>query len=512
MKRRLTLKKIRLTCKKISCSKCFKKSISQAAQKSTLRMMGFIAFLVSDFGIQEKRVFNHGVVSIPKALYGDMADTIQRKKIEKRILVGMKTMKIRGGTMVYHPFRFTPNLRKAYFSPHYHFIISGYTEPEAVIQFHKKTKCAYVAFGAFSDQGRLFHTLRYLLSHCGILQDKHAVKYFGLCHNTKFKLSEILSNAVDSVEELHDILNRVMSPFENKVQKNDLQFIIRKSTLKSLEVQEIILKDSGVGIIDKRRKIIVSGDGEFRDKLFGLCVDESIVSYDVDNAPKPKSVLEIQKNQKCVLISAVHDVEKLRYNYKDGQYYKEKCYTKSMVNVIMVNDSTIDLCKICNFKMRNLIITNEDIDISKIWLVSPNFDEHDPVMQLGDVPLDQTCLTNGSELRYLDFSDLNYGIPYYNEKEGGGIELRYDNKILHYGPFYDYYHKAIKEQVDQVQQLSKERAIKKHCKNLIFSGNSKLSLDELIAKYEVRSYSVTLKKQKKLIQKNTHSVKLNNFF
>ena len=495
--------KIRMTCRRLSCSKCFRKTTSQAAQKATSRMTAYVAYLVSHFGIQTKRQFNHSCCSIPKSMYKDMRDPEKRKKIESKMLSELKKIGIEGGIMVYHPFRFHEGLTEPYFSPHYHFILTGWTTPEGVIQFHKKTGgITYTAFGSFGDTKRLFNSIRYVLSHCGIYQEKHAVRYFGLCHNTKFKTANIHSNACNSIDEISSYVE-AMVDLNLKNVKSDLPGTFKKSTLQSLKVQEVIFENLTVSDIEKRRVIDVGTDeANLKTKLSELCLDESILQYgvvnDLDNAPKTKSdVVERSADVQCVLVSAVHNIDKMKFSLKTNSYYKEKCCTKSTVFVIIVNDSTVDLCSICNFKMKKLIPVVDSVDISKIFLVEPELDGNSP-LKIGEVPDNQSFLANGSDFRYLDFTDMRDGIPYFDELDNGSIALKYDNKILHPSKFYDSYNEQSKLQFAELQDKSKKKAIERYCKNLIFSGNSTELFEDLVSNHQIVNYCIVSKAQKSL--------------
>ena len=527
--------KIRMACRRLSCSKCYRKTIPQAAQKASMRMISFIAYLDSHFGIQEKRQFNHSVSSIPKSMYKDMRDPQKRKKIERKMLSELKLIGtlddkkngikgdkmrngIRGGLMVYHPFRFHKGLTEPYFSPHYHFILAGWTTPEGVIQFHKRTGgITYTAFGSFGDTKRLFNSICYILSHCGILKDKHSVRYFGKCHNRHFKTGDISSHAPDSIDEIVDFVESIVNPNLNNV-KADLQTSFKKSTLKSLKVQEVIFGNFTVSDIEKRRVIDIGTDeAKLKTKISELCLDESVLQYgvnDLDNAPKTKSDLEsAAADLRCILVSAEHDIEKMKFSLKTNSYYKEKCYNKSSVFILIVNDSTVDLCAICKFKMKKLISVDDSVDISKIFLVSPELDTVNPVLKVGQVPDNQSFLANGSDFRYLDFTDYNNGIPYFDELSTGSIVLKRDNKILHPIEFYDNYSEQSKLQFIELQDKSKKKAIDRYCKNLIFSGNSTESFEDLVSRCGIVDYNVTLKPKKLLKSKKmiTQSQKITSF-
>ena len=123
-----------------------------------------------------------------------------------------------GGCLVYHPYRFTAQLQRYYFSPHYHFISLGWTEPEKIKKAYETTGYVFRTLRTMQTDRELIVLLKYLLSHSGVkkilTRNIDSVRYYGLCQNRYFRTQTVFSNDSNAHTDISDYTHDIIFPGE----------------------------------------------------------------------------------------------------------------------------------------------------------------------------------------------------------------------------------------------------------------------------------------------------------
>jgi len=160
------------SCYRADCEICYKKWIAREANKATRR--------IEKYENQSGNIAKHIIVSPPSWLYGKSKKELA--KVSYRIL---KDVGCIGGTSIFHPFRYEKEIKKWYFSPHFHVIGFGWIE--RVIENYQKNGWVIKNKG-FRDS--TFATFYYQLSHAGIKKHNHALTWFGSLSYSKLKVEK----------------------------------------------------------------------------------------------------------------------------------------------------------------------------------------------------------------------------------------------------------------------------------------------------------------------------------
>jgi hypothetical protein len=171
--------------------KCAWKYIKEVAWETTDRLYASMQLL----GIPTKYL-EHIVMSPPQAEYLSVEDKQGYKNITKKVNRYLKMIGIRGGVVIFHPFRLKHldgsicDEKKACnkkhieeFSPHWHIIGFGKLRMKSN-EFHSKTDWVYKTIRYVSDVRGCRYVLRYLMGHCGVLyngnhQGNKVIKWIG---------------------------------------------------------------------------------------------------------------------------------------------------------------------------------------------------------------------------------------------------------------------------------------------------------------------------------------------
>ncbi len=122
----------------------------------------------------------HVILCIPQSQH-----SLPIKLLRKRMNQILKISKMDGGAVIFHPFRFRQNVRRWYYSPHFHLVGFGNKQ---------KIASAFGKFGWFikicDERESVFQTFCYLLSHCGIKKQNHTLTWLGSLSYSKLKLEK----------------------------------------------------------------------------------------------------------------------------------------------------------------------------------------------------------------------------------------------------------------------------------------------------------------------------------
>jgi len=218
----------RRSCRRSACSVCYESWASAGAERGLIRISAFVSgFDHVDHLINEvksatwrlprryfherlqidlegvlkrsKRKFIHVVFSPPQD--SDFSSPEAYRRLRKKAYVVAKRSGLHGGCMVFHPFRLRcsrckssipdhkrvcPSCGSAVFewfrSPHFHVIGWGWIV---------NTKKIFPAIGwivvNLKVRKSVYHTLKYLLSHAGVIKGFHTTTWFGDLAYRKFK-------------------------------------------------------------------------------------------------------------------------------------------------------------------------------------------------------------------------------------------------------------------------------------------------------------------------------------
>jgi hypothetical protein len=173
---RIYVKRIASTCLRAVCPVCYEKWAAKEAHKIEYR-------------IDQVRGLGppvHVVVSVPKSDYGLVLDDFV--KLRRKVYLVVKRVGIRGGSMIFHPFRQNPLTKEWFFSPHFHLIGFGW-----VLGVDIEFELSGYVIKNKGIRDSVFATAMYQLSHCGINSSKgkrgfHSVTWFGACSYNKLNV------------------------------------------------------------------------------------------------------------------------------------------------------------------------------------------------------------------------------------------------------------------------------------------------------------------------------------
>ena len=228
------------SCNNAMCSKCAIRSIHRTATNATNRIASFCNFLYTTHNNPfSKKLPTHRVISPnndKQELYKSKATRDkEREYIRKKEQEYFGTI---GNMEIYHPYRYTPDIEKPYFSPHTHTISFGWLDTKIVDEFSKETGYTITYLSTQYTAQETYNTIFYLLTHAGIIipeQQKygykpkhieHLVRYTGELNYRKFKTIPVLSKSISSY---NDIDNYTAKIDERYIQDTIEKIVITKS-------------------------------------------------------------------------------------------------------------------------------------------------------------------------------------------------------------------------------------------------------------------------------------------
>lgn len=394
------VKRILKKCNKLSCPKCWTFTINKQALSVVDRIEATLSFKKNRLWMENKksRIYNHLVVSIPKSRYDKCETHEGRLKIERNVFKKLKSIGIEGGVSIYHPFRFTKGLESVYFSPHIHILGFGYTDKNDIKALYDKTGLVVKSINTFNDSQTAFTTVKYLLSHTGVSDNKHRIKYFGQAGNNKFSTKTILAKSISSID---DISYHVSSWNILRHQS--------KGMFEDVPLEQVSL--SLVSYHDDKDNIKSLREVDFDSFDLSNCTINDITKriqgmvLHIDNPAKAKSTSFDDELQQ----TPPHQFLHIRRAYSI-----EKSKTIYRYETIIIDFEESDICPICTRKLHLM----EPIDPG-----GGNFI---------DLPLDEIASVDCEIYRYVEnFSDPR-GQMYFNED---GV-MSYDDGVPIPGPYH----------------------------------------------------------------------------
>jgi len=336
------IKKTIQHCNYKGCRVCASNSIQREAKAITNRLMTFCN-LKSNKKIYMKknksRILLHVVVSIPFEEHSLYLEKDTRKKLRKKVIKYLNQFDIDGGVMIDHPYRFSEGLESARFSPHLHLIVTGWLDGLQVKELYEKTNWIISNLSTLESWLDCYSLSQYLLSHSAVFMKEegkrsaeHSVRYFGECHNKKFKVESILKHSITGKEQLDSIL------FTRKeIEKKGTAYPLQKvSYTHSIINKEI--KDATNEFYENR----IDGN------VLALC--KELRHYITPHTDFPKDNPAIPQSDPPSM-----EFLQMRFDYGMSQYgIVQSVY----VNIIF--DTSLDeLCPECSIKMQTIAPPND---------------------------------------------------------------------------------------------------------------------------------------------------------
>lgn len=165
------------TCKISHCPKCFESWINRQANRSTRRFSKFLE--------NKKFNFRHIVLSPPQ----EEAKSMSYYQLKNWLSFSLKVAGIKTCAVVFHPFRFQDNNKSMpYVSPHFHLLVYGKITDTS--EFYNKTRWLIKNKGDMNTDIDIFNCVRYMLSHAGVRQKTHVIRYLGDISYRKLKVEK----------------------------------------------------------------------------------------------------------------------------------------------------------------------------------------------------------------------------------------------------------------------------------------------------------------------------------
>ena len=343
--------------------------------------------------------------------------------------------------MVFHPYRFTDEMREFYWSPHYHFINCGFINPKLVKAVHEKTGLIFTTHRTFTNKSEVIRVLAYLFSHTGVKKigkrNMDAIRYWGQCQNSKFKTERVLTNCTDVYQNVNEIVHDLVMIDE----KNQLQQFRQgldsyteqtqqtKKTTKFVKAQFQTCKiqpdaDEDVNIRELSwGKVRTATEADLRHVLTATAPKKLEIPHYIELTRQSKD--NPAKSEKCqndeqypeplelstvygyVLVKAIYE----RTTVKGAN--SEKCQIEKR-HVFYIDPGTRNICGICGRKYQR-IIPELNVDVSTLL---EYIDEVNGTIRVDDIQ---------SWMYYDYYIHGQKGLPYWKD----GIQHIEDGVLVH---------------------------------------------------------------------------------
>jgi len=395
------IRKGEMHCNYKGCRKCATNTIKREALAITNRMMTFCNLKRNrKIYLKENRsrILLHTIISIPYDEHSLYTTKKGRKKLRQKAIKYLKEFDIDGGVMIDHPYRFDKGLESARLSPHLHMIITGWIDGQKAKELYEKTGWILSNISTMESWNDCYNLAKYLLSHSAVFMKEdgkrsaeHSVRYFGECHNKKFKVEQVLKFSDTGKEQLDSVIfGRQEIEIKGKI------FKLQKVAYTHSTIQEEI-KDVTNEYFEE---IISKGVFDFA---------KSLRRYITPEKDLPRDNPAITQSDQPSL-----EFLQMRFEYGLSQY--------SIVQSVYVNiifDTNLDeLCPECSLKMQTLAPPKDGWTDQQAETIAD---------LLKEIPIDITIpVDNISEFDYLRNTGISIlGLPYF-DFDG---KLQYDTGI-----------------------------------------------------------------------------------
>ena len=303
-----------------------------------------------------------------------------------------------GGMSVLHMWRFTRGLESAYWSPHWHFIGSGFISGRQVAALHGATGLAIVGLSSFSDTERLRSLVYYLFTHSAVARRKPLMAYFGDARG--HDAVDVASGSSSGFDDVEAAVARMMAPMERPNAAYD------RADLARVDMQDVVVPDGD--ILRSRRlpvRRIAPNALDLEEVLQGL------VEWDPDNlaagrrpprltdavpdmtANAPMAKLAPGSGAGGRLSDADGVVRLVRLTWRMRARRRavpilETWVEKTAVHAIVCDRFPSDLCPYCHGRLRRMLPLKDDDDVGAWIVLGPDGD----AVPLGDVGEGKMCM------------------------------------------------------------------------------------------------------------------------
>jgi hypothetical protein len=167
---KIFIKHFQKSCYRACCELCKKRWMIREANKATRR--------IQKYQETSDEHAKHIIISVP-----DWEKYKPVKELRKRAYEILKEVGAKGGTAIFHPFRYNKDLKLWYYSPHFH--ILGFGWISCVVEAYNKHGWIIKNKGV---RDSIFATFLYQLSHAGIKKRNHTLTWFGDLSYSKLKV------------------------------------------------------------------------------------------------------------------------------------------------------------------------------------------------------------------------------------------------------------------------------------------------------------------------------------
>jgi len=171
------IKRIKCSCKRAECPICYKSWFVESSRQIVRRLeIGRRVLRISGREI-------HVVASVPRRLW-----SLDYAKLRTKAQFLLKKVSFYGGSIVFHPFRWSKRELKWFFSPHFHCLGFGWINGNKVAQIHRKSGWIIKNLGV---RDSVFGTAYYELSHAGVHSKYKSFTWFGIFSYNKLNIPKL---------------------------------------------------------------------------------------------------------------------------------------------------------------------------------------------------------------------------------------------------------------------------------------------------------------------------------
>ena len=325
-------------CNHKGCKICASNAINREAKSITNRLMTFCN-LKNNRKIYLKenrsRILLHIIVSIPFEEHSLYLTKEGRKKLRTKAIKYLHQFDIDGGVIIDHPYRFSEGLDSARLSPHLHLIVTGWLDGQMVKELYEESNWIVSNVSTIESWQDCYGLSRYLLSHSAVFlkgegkrSAEHSVRYFGECHNKKFKVESVLKYSATGKEQFDTILYK-----RKEIERKGVVF----------KLQKVAYTHS---VIDREIKDVANE--YFEDRMNGdvFELSKKLRRYIRPHSDSPKDNPAIPQSDPPSM-----EFLQMRFDYGVSQYD----IVQSVYVAILFDASLDELCPECSIKMETLV-------------------------------------------------------------------------------------------------------------------------------------------------------------
>ena len=207
------------SCHRIDCPTCFETAFKRKAadDRAIGRMFSYIALRQSGLweGGSKKWLPSHAVLSAPGHMYEVLKTAAGVKAARAFIRRRLAAMGIEAAIAIFHPWRFDKkNGGAPEYSPHFHLLLCGWTEPAVVKDLYERDGWIYKRIRGITTLEHLRQAMLYVLSHAGVAtmpsgRAADVVRYFGNLGTRVFGSAMVHEAQAEVPEAIGKILQKL---------------------------------------------------------------------------------------------------------------------------------------------------------------------------------------------------------------------------------------------------------------------------------------------------------------